>query len=62
MLGRHLYNFGISQEDEATEASALQLSAGDRVLSIASAGEMPSETAPETVASIGRCALVKQRP
>ena len=35
------YNFGLSQEDERTEAAALALGAGDRVLSIASAGEMP---------------------
>ena len=35
------YNFGQSQEDELTEAAALQLSAGDRIISIASAGDMP---------------------
>jgi S-adenosylmethionine-diacylglycerol 3-amino-3-carboxypropyl transferase len=38
---RSLYNFGISQEDERTEARALELGPGDRVLSIASAGDMP---------------------
>jgi S-adenosylmethionine-diacylglycerol 3-amino-3-carboxypropyl transferase len=38
----HLYNFGLSQEDEQTEAAALGLGGGhDRVLSIASAGDMP---------------------
>jgi S-adenosylmethionine-diacylglycerol 3-amino-3-carboxypropyl transferase len=36
-----LYNFGLSQEDEHTEARALALQAGDRVLSVASAGDMP---------------------
>ena len=36
---RALYNFGISQEDERTEAAALGLPGG-RVLSIASAGDM----------------------
>lgn len=35
------YNFGLSQEDERTEQAALALSPGDRVLCIASAGEMP---------------------
>ena len=35
-----LYNFGFSQEDELTEAAALGLPGG-RVLSIASAGDMP---------------------
>ncbi|MFW5740906.1 MAG: DUF3419 family protein, partial [Myxococcota bacterium] len=37
----HLYNFGLSQEDERTETAALALSETDRVLSIASAGDMP---------------------
>ncbi|MBI5479104.1 MAG: DUF3419 family protein [Deltaproteobacteria bacterium] len=40
----HLYNFGLSQEDERTEAAALALGAygsQDRVLSVASAGDMP---------------------
>lgn len=36
-----LYNFGLSQEDERTECAALDLSSHDRVLSIASAGDMP---------------------
>ncbi len=36
----HLFNFGISQEDERTESAALGLPGG-RVLSIASAGDMP---------------------
>jgi S-adenosylmethionine-diacylglycerol 3-amino-3-carboxypropyl transferase len=35
------YNFGLSQEDERTEAEALSLGPGDHVLCIASAGEMP---------------------
>jgi len=35
------YGFGLSQEDERTEARGLRLARGDRVLSIASAGEMP---------------------
>jgi hypothetical protein len=37
----HLYNFGLSQEDERSEARALGLRPADRVLSIVSAGEMP---------------------
>ena len=37
----HLYNFGISQEDERTEAAALDLQPTDRVLCVASAGDMP---------------------
>lgn len=36
-----LYNFGLSQEDERSEAAALDLSSADHVLSIASAGDMP---------------------
>lgn len=35
------YGFGLSQEDELTEARALQLERGDPVLCVASAGEMP---------------------
>ena len=35
------YTFGLSQEDERTEASALLVGPGDDVLCIASAGEMP---------------------
>jgi S-adenosylmethionine-diacylglycerol 3-amino-3-carboxypropyl transferase len=35
------YNFGQSQEDELTEAAALNLGAQDRAVSIASAGDMP---------------------
>ncbi len=38
---RPAYGFGLSQEDERTEAAALELRAGDRVFCIASAGEMP---------------------
>jgi len=37
----YLYNFGLSQEDERSEARALDLRPEDRVLSIVSAGEMP---------------------
>jgi S-adenosylmethionine:diacylglycerol 3-amino-3-carboxypropyl transferase len=39
----HLYNFGVSQEDERTEAAALRVAEGreSRVLSVCSAGEMP---------------------
>lgn len=37
----HLYNFGLSQEDERSEGRALDLRPADRVLSIVSAGEMP---------------------
>ncbi len=38
---KHLYNFGISQEDERTEAAALEPGCDDRVLCVASAGDMP---------------------
>jgi len=38
---KFLYNFGLSQEDERSEAAALQLRDSDCVLSIASAGDMP---------------------
>ena len=41
MTGEHLFNFGMSQEDERTEAGALALGASSRVLSVCSAGEMP---------------------
>lgn len=37
----HLVNHGISQEDAATEAEALALEDGDRVLAVASGGEIP---------------------
>lgn len=40
-MGSFVYNFGLSQEDERTEARALDLGPADRVLSITSAGEMP---------------------
>ncbi|MBI4511643.1 MAG: DUF3419 family protein [Deltaproteobacteria bacterium] len=36
-----LYNFGLSQEDERTEARALKLCDRDHILCVASAGEMP---------------------
>jgi len=38
---RHLYDFGISQEDPLTEFRLLDIQHGDHVLCIASAGEMP---------------------
>lgn len=38
-----LYDFGISQDDPGTELRALKLSPGDRVLCIASGGEVPLE-------------------
>lgn len=38
-----LYDFCISQDDPATELRALNLSLGDRVLCVASAGEVPLE-------------------
>ena len=36
-----LFNYGISQEDALTEYNSLQLTAGDSLLCIASAGEIP---------------------
>lgn len=47
-----IYNFGLSQEDERTEARALELGPNDRVLSIASAGEMPLSLLSMGVASV----------
>lgn len=38
-----LYDFGISQDDPATELKALNLKPSDRVLCVASAGEIPLE-------------------
>src|SRR6056297_2249335 len=38
-----IYDFGISQDDAASELMALNLSVGDRVLCVASAGEIPLE-------------------
>ncbi len=37
----YIYESGLSQEDERTEAVALHLDSSDKVLSIASAGDMP---------------------
>ncbi len=37
----YLFNFGISQDDAETERRALALESGDRVICIASAGEVP---------------------
>lgn len=36
-----LFNFGISQEDPLTEHRVLEIKPGDRILSLASAGEVP---------------------
>ena len=36
-----IYSFGLSQEDERSEAAALALDSDDRVLAVASAGDMP---------------------
>jgi S-adenosylmethionine-diacylglycerol 3-amino-3-carboxypropyl transferase len=36
-----LYNYGVSQEDARTEIKALELTSGDSLLCIASAGEIP---------------------
>ena len=36
-----IYNFGMSQDDARTEARALELKPGDRMLCIASGGEVP---------------------
>lgn len=40
-LGRYLYDFGLSQDDPMTELRALDIKPDDRLLSIASAGELP---------------------
>jgi len=47
-----IYNFGLSQEDERSEVRALELGPNDRVLSIASAGEMPLSLLSVGVASL----------
>jgi len=38
---RMLYDFGISQEDPLTEQNVLEIHPGDRILSVASGGEVP---------------------
>lgn len=43
MKRKYLYDFGISQDDPQSELRGLQLTPGDRVLCIASAGEVPLE-------------------
>lgn len=43
MKRKYLYDFGVSQDDPQSELRALQLIPGDRVLCIASAGEVPLE-------------------
>lgn len=40
-MAEPLFGFGLSQEDERTEAHALAVAAGPRVLSVCSAGDMP---------------------
>lgn len=42
-IHNYIYDFGISQDDPATELKALNLLEGDRLLCIASGGEMPLE-------------------
>ncbi|WP_372634786.1 DUF3419 family protein [Fodinibius sp.] len=42
-ISNFLYDFGIAQDDPATELKALNLKPGDRVLCVASAGEVPLE-------------------
>jgi S-adenosylmethionine-diacylglycerol 3-amino-3-carboxypropyl transferase len=48
----YLYNYGISQEDFITEIKALELSSGDLLLCIASAGEVPLNIAAKCDADI----------
>lgn len=43
MNRKYLYDFGVSQDDTLSELRALELISGDRVLCIASAGEVPLE-------------------
>lgn len=49
---RYIYDFGLSQDDPSSELRVLDLREGDRVLCIASAGEVPLELlvkSPDTV-------------
>ena len=41
MKKKFLYNFGMSQDDARTERKALELEPGDRLICLASAGEVP---------------------
>jgi len=43
MKRKYIYDFGVSQDDPRSELRALELKSGDRVLCIASAGEVPLE-------------------
>lgn len=53
MFGRnYLYDFGVAQDDPSSELRALKPVAGDRILCIASAGEVPLELLVTTHASI----------
>jgi S-adenosylmethionine-diacylglycerol 3-amino-3-carboxypropyl transferase len=53
MLGKKfIYDFGVAQDDPRSELSALDLAAGDRVLCIASAGEVPLDLLVNSDASI----------
>lgn len=47
-----LYDFGVSQDDPQSELKALQPLQGDRILCIASAGEVPLELLVQTHKSI----------
>lgn len=49
---KFLYDFGVAQDDPRSELNALELIAGDRVLCIASAGEIPLELLVNSDASI----------
>ena len=49
---KHLFNFGISQEDYFTEVRALDLKQGDSLLCIASAGEIPLNIASYAALSV----------
>jgi S-adenosylmethionine:diacylglycerol 3-amino-3-carboxypropyl transferase len=43
MKRKYIYDFGVSQDDPQSELKTLELTQGDRVLCIASAGEVPLE-------------------
>lgn len=49
---KFIYDFGVAQDDPHSELSALKLSSGDRVLCIASAGEVPLDLLLNSDASI----------
>src|SRR5687768_6405032 len=38
---KHIYDFGVSQEDFKTEQAVLDIKQGDRILCVASGGELP---------------------